>query len=442
MSRLLRRAMSTIPPPAGASKATPAVTRPAGASRGRSPRPRPAPSPRAPEPIPDPARVNHLFPSASSVATTLPISVRRRREQFPPPKRASPSPLSDPAYHDVNSNKEFPPRLELDFRAIVRHAVFDSNSSEKELRALYMKAAQEWKSRVRGYAPPGGKNGRGGRGKHDFMLGVMGGQWKPDGKIGEGMAQQAVIRNEHSAAIGKAGASGTRQHIVGQRIYLPNIQIRLMRNHTPPGQAYDPMIATFRIPPGMTKTDLRSYLHAVYDLPVTFIRTDNYIGTMKRMPNGRIGRRGGSEHNYKRAVVGLMQPFHYPDDLEEMYAQGELNGTGTAEADNRLKFLEENFQIGAMEVARKRIMFKVFKGYRWRSGTHNNAAHTIKAIMAKRVTREEGAQRLVERARQGAMGKLMRSYLTPEEREAAEAVAREEEAREAREEKAKAKAKA
>ncbi|EIW71189.1 hypothetical protein TREMEDRAFT_24146, partial [Tremella mesenterica DSM 1558] len=96
------------------------------------------------------------------------------------------------------------------------------------------------------------------------------------------------------------------------RIYLPNIQIRMMRNHTPSGEPYDPFIATFRIPPSMTKTDLRSYLMAVYNLPVTFIRTDLYSAPVTRIWPGKIVKGGGSKKNYKRAIVGLLEPFHYP----------------------------------------------------------------------------------------------------------------------------------
>ncbi|KAG2011737.1 hypothetical protein CC2G_011822 [Coprinopsis cinerea AmutBmut pab1-1] len=63
---------------------------------------------------------------------------------------------------------------------------------------------------------------------------------------------------------------------VGQRVYLPNVIFKLVRNHTPTGEPYNPYEATFRIPKSITKTDIRSYLAAVYGVQTTYIRTDNY----------------------------------------------------------------------------------------------------------------------------------------------------------------------
>lgn len=119
------------------------------------------------------------------------------------------------------------------------------------------------------------------------------------------------------------------EQVVGQRIYLPNIVFRLMYNQTAfirgssqsrapvAMEQYNPYIATFRIPKALTKPDIKSYLKAVYNLDTTFVRTD-----VRNAPNRRIqqgDRRGqwtqkDSSKSYKRAVVGLTRPFHYPGD--------------------------------------------------------------------------------------------------------------------------------
>ncbi|KAG8893373.1 hypothetical protein FRC01_013631, partial [Tulasnella sp. 417] len=113
--------------------------------------------------------------------------------------------------------------------------------------------------------------------------------------------------------------------VVGQKIYLPNLVFRLMRNHTPPGQPYNPYEATFRIPRSLTKNDVRSYLSAVYGIECTYIRTDNYIAPLGRtLVDGHrteAKRVGGTETTYKRAVVGLVEPFIYPGAVEDMTAK-------------------------------------------------------------------------------------------------------------------------
>jgi ribosomal protein L23 len=147
--------------------------------------------------------------------------------------------------------------------------------------------------------------------------------------------------------------ASVRKQITGVRIYLPNIIIRLVRNLTPPGLPYDPFIATFRIPTSMTKIDLRSYLKAVYDLDVSFIRTDIFQGNWRRVRRGRNNhresvfweRRRGSEHDYKRAIVGLFEPFHYPDDVEEMKALGREMRLGNALVQQRVSYLKRGLGI-------------------------------------------------------------------------------------------------
>ncbi|KAL0570042.1 hypothetical protein V5O48_011913 [Marasmius crinis-equi] len=124
--------------------------------------------------------------------------------------------------------------------------------------------------------------------------------------------------------------------VVGQPVYLPNVIFRLVRNHTPEGQDYNPYEATFRVPLSITKNDIRSYLLAAYGVKTTYIRTDIYYGKdhySKLRPNPDKWQRKA----YKRAVVGLVDPFYYPHRLEDMPLE---------EREEREKFIEDNFHIG------------------------------------------------------------------------------------------------
>ncbi|EJD43689.1 hypothetical protein AURDEDRAFT_114508 [Auricularia subglabra TFB-10046 SS5] len=110
--------------------------------------------------------------------------------------------------------------------------------------------------------------------------------------------------------------------IVGKRIFLPNIIFRLVRNPTPKGHPYNPFEATFRVPPSITKLDIRSYLHAMYGLDVTYIRTDNHPGWVMKAVDYTHRKRGKIVRpTHKRAVVGLREPFYYPLMLEDMSAE-------------------------------------------------------------------------------------------------------------------------
>ena len=104
---------------------------------------------------------------------------------------------------------------------------------------------------------------------------------------------------------------------VGVPVYLPNITFTFVPNHTPPGQPYNPYEATFYVAPSLTKTDIRSYLQALYGVRTTYIRTDNYIAPLVRdmyNPMTFVRKYGA----YKRAVVGLVDPFYWPNRLEDM----------------------------------------------------------------------------------------------------------------------------
>ncbi|KAF9052258.1 hypothetical protein BDZ89DRAFT_1056611 [Hymenopellis radicata] len=109
----------------------------------------------------------------------------------------------------------------------------------------------------------------------------------------------------------------TKVEVLGQPIYLPNVVFILTRNHTPPGEPYNPYEATFRVPLNITKTDVRSYLHAVYGVETTYIRTDVY------RPSNPSRGQPQTKKAYKRAVVGLVDPFYYPNRVEDMSEEGQ-----------------------------------------------------------------------------------------------------------------------
>ena len=180
------------------------------------------------------------------------------------------------------------------------------------------------------------------------------------------------------------------EEVVGRRIYLPNIVIRMMRNHTPPGQPYNPYEATFRIPPSLTKLDVRAYLKAVYGVECTYIRTDNYIAPIVRnfREGNQLQRMDGKNKTYKRAVVGLVKPFVYPEASEDM---------SLAEREKRKEWLEEVFQTDAMEDQRKTFNIGMwtgnFKSYR---NTTTKRGTILANVMKRRVEKEDKVKQAVQ----------------------------------------------
>lgn len=167
--------------------------------------------------------------------------------------------------------------------------------------------------------------------------------------------------------------------VVGRPVYLPNIIIRLVRNNTPKGEPYNPYEATFRIPKSVTKTDMRSYLLAVYGVKTTYIRTDNYIAPV---PSGRKSVRK-SFKTYKRAVVGLVDPFYYPHRLEDMTAK---------EKEKREQLIEENFQIISRRATRKYELLKLTKGqgkgWNMKEPMATKRSHILRLVAERREKRE------------------------------------------------------
>ncbi|KAH7913046.1 hypothetical protein BJ138DRAFT_1082340 [Hygrophoropsis aurantiaca] len=156
-------------------------------------------------------------------------------------------------------------------------------------------------------------------------------------------------RRTRLRGIKKVGeGEGADVRVVGQKIYLPNIIFRMVRNHTPKDQPYNPYEATFRIPQSVTKTDVRSYLSSVYGLKTTYIRTTNYLSPLYRTPTG--SRETRSYRTYKRAVVGLVDPFYYPQAMEDMTR---------LERKERQIWLEQKFALGALKRWRRYELVRV-----------------------------------------------------------------------------------
>jgi len=304
------------------------------------------------------ASLSDFDPSKTS---TLPKAVRERRAKFP----------------TTNTIQgQFTPAQEIRFQTL--RAEGKLTGDELEARQTFLDEHELWRSRVRGHRQV---------------------QRMPEDQAGIDQSTEHLSSPGRLQQFSDPHSQPSAEHLVAQRIYLPNIQIRLMRNHTPDGQRYDPYVATFRIPPSMTKTDLRSYLLAVYGLHVTFIRTDNYIAPVARVGSGfQMKHVKGSQKNYKRAVVGLHEPFHYPDDtaeldalvsqpaptaesrpdlsateLEALREEVEIRRVRAEEGKkSREKWMNEVFMVDAQKKGRKRSLMKMAKGWRWRAETHDN----------------------------------------------------------------------
>lgn len=166
-----------------------------------------------------------------------------------------------------------------------------------------------------------------------------------------------------------------RTRVVGQKIYLPNTIFRMVRNHAPKGEPYNPYEATFRIPPSVTKTDVRSYLSTVYGVKMTYIRTANYISPLRRT---RLGMRPVSSHRtYKRAVVGLVDPFYYPQDMEDM---------DKLERKQREKWLEERFALKMVTRMRRQELIRMSQAgsKTWRLTGHIRRDKILQSIARRR----------------------------------------------------------
>lgn len=186
-------------------------------------------------------------------------------------------------------------------------------------------------------------------------------------------------------------SGATETQVVGEKVYLPNIIFRLVPNFTPPGKPYNPYEATFRIPQSVTKTDVRAYLAAMYGVQTTYIRTDNYVAPLRRAWNTSWVR-GKSYRTYKRAVVGLVEPFYYPMMLEDM---------SNEERQAREEFLQQEYHIKFREDMVKSQLLRLTKknspGWAWRGDFTTRRGTILKKIAEQRALREEFIQVTKER---------------------------------------------
>ncbi|EJU03588.1 hypothetical protein DACRYDRAFT_21129 [Dacryopinax primogenitus] len=231
-----------------------------------------------------------------------------------------------------------------------------------------------WRSRIRGV-----KYSRREPTTVNPLSDAMGGKTKvdADGKVVEGAegvetSEGAVTEEELQHHL-----SLKPKEIVGQRIYMPNFIVRLVRNTTPPGKPYDPYMATFRIPRGLTKMDIKSYLWAVYGVETTFVRTENFISQIVRSLDGGKKMRM-SRRTYKRALVGLVEPFYYPAAKEDMT---------TEERKEREQWEEENFQKTWMEKMQKEHQAKV-RGWKPKGDMTGARSKILREILRRRAERE------------------------------------------------------
>ena len=189
-----------------------------------------------------------------------------------------------------------------------------------------------------------------------------------------------------------SGAKETR--VMGEKVYLPNIIFRIVPNFTPPGKPYNPYEATFRIPKSVTKTDVRAYLAAVYGVQTTYIRTDNYVAPLRRAWNMAL-ERGKSYRTYKRAVVGLVEPFYYPMMVEDMSKE---------DREAREQFLEQEYHVKMSKDVMKGLLLRITKknspGWVWRGDLTTRRGTILKKIAEQRALREQFIQVTKERVQE------------------------------------------
>jgi len=121
------------------------------------------------------------------------------------------------------------------------------------------------------------------------------------------------------------------------KMWMPTMPITMVsaRSRT----ATNPAYATFRVPPKMTKHEIKEYLTKIYNLPVRKVNTMNYLGKHKR-----LGWKAGTVYfkykDFKKAVVyfddtltdvglGMRVPELEEDQEESMDVEGpESEGEG------------------------------------------------------------------------------------------------------------------
>jgi large subunit ribosomal protein L23 len=146
----------------------------------------------------------------------------------------------------------------------------------------------------------------------------------------------------------------------------------------------------------VTKTDVRSYLSAVYGVKTTYIRTANYFSPLYRKYNGAKTTR--AYRTYKRAVVGLVDPFYYPQAMEDMTAE---------DRKNRMNWLNEKFALDALKRWRRHELVRTsMSGSKnWRFTGHLRRDKILKAVARNRTRMmrevEDVKEEMAEKRSQG-----------------------------------------
>ncbi|KAH9926309.1 mitochondrial ribosomal protein L23 [Epithele typhae] len=201
----------------------------------------------------------------------------------------------------------------------------------------------------------------------------------------EWLAQLHARRNRLRGIKEVVREDGTKAtEVVGQKVYLPNIRFVMTPNHTPPGQPYNPYEATFRVPREVTKTDVRSYLLAAYGVRTTYIRTSNYQMPVKYAIGTRVNLKRPTFRTYKRAVVGLVDPFFPPEMEDDMSA---------AEREERAKVLRETFQAGAQDSRMRAVFLKNSNNPDWKKLPVMGRGHIVRSVAARKAERREAVEK-------------------------------------------------
>ena len=116
----------------------------------------------------------------------------------------------------------------------------------------------------------------------------------------------------------------------GFRMWMPTMPMTLVsaRNATETRGAS----AVFRVPPQMTKHEIKEYLTKIYDLPVKKVNTMIYLGKRKQAPGKRSIARW-KHRDFKKAIVsfdGSLKDVGLGTripELEEITNEGDTNET-------------------------------------------------------------------------------------------------------------------
>lgn len=194
-------------------------------------------------------------------------------------------------------------------------------------------------------------------------------------------AKRARIRGVRTRSVVVDSETGEQtvqvEDIVGKRIYFPNWELQMIRNATSPGQPYNPWEATFRAPYSVTKLDVRSYLWAVYGVKCTYIRTQIVPTVIKRNKMNKKTRRRG----HKRVIVGLVEPFYYPEATEDM---------PYAERQARQEWIDAKYLLYTREVALKKSLFdQLAAPYQSKFKLNNSRKDILKKVLQRRQQREK-----------------------------------------------------